>query len=160
METAVLIFALLLMFIGLILSVVPLFPGIPIIFVAILIYGIGEGFQKISLWFLLLVLGITIFSFFIDNIAGWVGAKKFGASRAGVWGAIIGGLVGPFFYPLVGILFGPFVGAVVSEVVFSQRKISEAVKVGVGTLFGLMGGGFLRLLLGILIIVAFFMQLW
>lgn len=160
MENAILIFALLVMFIGLVLSTVPFFPGIPIIFVAILVYGVAEDFQKISLLFLLLMLGITIFSFLVDNIAGWVGARKFGATRAGVWGAIIGGLMGPFFNPLIGILVGPFLGAVIFEIIFSQRKFQDALKVGFGTLIGFMGGGFLRLLLGIFMIVAFLMQLW
>lgn len=103
----VLIIIIVIVGIGIIMSIFPLLPGIPLIFGTMLFYGIFEGFQKITPAFLIGMLLITIFSFFIDNLAGWLGAKRYGASKVGLWGAVVGGLLGVFINLPLGILLGP-----------------------------------------------------
>jgi uncharacterized protein YqgC (DUF456 family) len=140
---------------GVIMSIFPFLPGIPLIFGTFLAYGFFEGFRQINAVFLLAMLMITILSFFIDNLAGWLGAKRYGASKAGVWGAILGGLAGIFIYPLFGILLGPLIGAVVGEIIISQRPLREAFRVGMGTLVGFLGGSVLRFILAFFMVTAF-----
>jgi len=141
-------------------SVLPIIPGIPIIFVTMLIYAFIDGFQQISPLFLLIMLLITIFSFFIDNIVAWIGAKKYGGSSAGLWGAFFGGIIGIFINPLFGLLLGPFIGAIAAELIFSHRRIYDAVKVGIGTIVGIFGGCILKLLLSLFMVIAFITKVY
>lgn len=146
--------------IGVIGSLIPFFPGIPLIFVIFLIFAIIDGFQQVTLTFLIGMLVITIVSFFIDNLVGWIGARKFGASKPGLWGAILGGVLGVFINPVFGILLGPFGGAVVAELVVSRRKLIEALKVGGGTIIGFLGGSILKFFLAIFMVTAFITKIY
>jgi uncharacterized protein YqgC (DUF456 family) len=146
--------------IGVLLSLLPFLPGIPIIFVTMLIYAFIDGFQQITPLFIAIMLIITIFSTFIDNIVSWIGAKKYGGSRAGLWGAFLGGFIGVFINPLLGILLGPFIGAIIAELIISHRQIIDAVKVGIGTIVGIFGGCILKLLISLFMVIAFVMQIY
>lgn len=141
-------------------SLLPIVPGIPIILITMLIYAFIDGFQQITPLFLLVMAIITIFSFFVDNIVAWIGAKKYGGSRAGLWGAFFGGIAGIIIHPLFGILAGPFAGAIAAELIFSRRQFYEAVKVGIGTIVGIFGGCILKLLLSIFMVIAFITKVY
>jgi hypothetical protein len=52
---------------------------------------------------------------------------------------LVGGLVGLFLGP-IGFLIGPFAGAVVAEMLVSRREPVDAIKSGLGTLAGMLGG--------------------
>jgi hypothetical protein len=160
LSEAIKIIAIIILALGAFLSLIPFIPGIPIIFVTMLVYAFIDGFQHITLLFLVGMLLITIFSFFIDNIVAWIGAKRYGGSKAGLWGAFLGGIAGVFINPLFGILIGPFLGAVVAELFFSQRKAFDAVKVGIGTIIGIFGGCFFKLLISLFMVIAFIMQVY
>ena len=62
----------------------------------------------------LVVLGYSNFFvvllFGADMAANAFGVKKFGGTKAGVWGSTIGLIFGPFVIPVAGILIGPFLG--------------------------------------------------
>ncbi len=155
MNNLILIITLVVLGMGTIMSLFPFLPGIPLIFGAFLVYGFWEGFERVNLAFLIVTLVITIFSFFIDNLAGWLGAKRYGASRAGVWGAILGGLLGIFINPLLGIIFGPLIGAVTAEILIFRRSLGESFRVGIGTLAGFLGGSILRFMIALFMVIAF-----
>jgi len=76
----------------------------------------------------------------IDEVAGILagayGARRLGASRWGVTGAILGALVG-MFMGFVGIVVGPFVGAVAGELL-ARRGLAEASRAGAGAWIGLV----------------------
>ena len=82
---------------GLFGSLIPNMPGSTLIFLGALIYGWLDKFQHFSPWFLLILFFLTaggaIGQYFITGM----GAKKFGASRYGIIGAIVGLFVGLFF---------------------------------------------------------------
>lgn len=154
------IITILILGLGVLISLLPFLPGIPIIFVTMFIYALIDGFQQITPHFLLIMFLITIFSFFIDNIVAWIGAKKYGGSSAGLWGAFLGGIIGIFINPLFGILIGPFLGAITAELIFSHRKIYDAVKVGIGTIVGIFGGCIFKLLLSLFMVVGFITRVY
>lgn len=135
-----LIVALLVMFFGLIGSVVPALPSTPLVLIAAV--GHKLYFQQASLgWFAMSTLvGLTVFSLVVDYLATIYGARRFGAGRRGMIGAIVGGLVGIFF-GLPGVLLGPFLGAALFELT-GRRTFKDAWWAGVGATLGLLAGAF------------------
>jgi len=123
--------------------VLPALPGVPLMFVGMLIAGWIDDFQRIG-WITLTVLGIlTAIAVIVDFAASVLGVKRVGASRLAMWGALIGTVVGLFF-GLPGLLFGPFIGAVVGELA-THGGISQAGRVGVATWLGLLFGTLAKL---------------
>ncbi|HHW41001.1 MAG TPA: DUF456 domain-containing protein [Syntrophomonadaceae bacterium] len=155
MNTVIQIVTVIILIIGVLMSLFPVLPGIPIIFAVFLVYGLIEGFHHITPLFLAVMFMVTVLSYVIDNVAGWWGAKKFGASRVGVYGAILGGTLGVFINPVLGIIIGPFIGAVVAELIFSRRALQDALKVGIGTLVGFAGGSIVRSIVALFMVIVF-----
>lgn len=143
----------------LLMSLVPFLPAIPLIFLTMLIYGLAERFQHLTPLFLGGMLLITIASFFIDNIASWLGSRRSGASKYGLWGGLIGGVIGFLLDPVLGIIIGPFAGAFLAELIFSGHGWGRALKVGAGTLMGFAYGSAIRFILALSMILAFFIKL-
>ncbi len=124
--------------IGIIGTVMPALPGVPVVFVGLLIAAWAEGFQKVG-WFTLAILAIlTILSFVVDFLASAMGAKRVGASWAALFCAAAGAIVGLFF-GLPGFILGPFVGAVAGEYA-ARRNWRQASRVGLGTWIGMLLG--------------------
>jgi uncharacterized protein YqgC (DUF456 family) len=117
-------------------SILPNLPGIPVMFGGVLLAAWLGHFEKIPVWVIVLLGVLAAFSIVFDFLAGTWGAKKYGASGAALWGALIGTVVGLFF-GIPGLLLGPFVGAVVGQLA-SGSRIDHAARVGVGTWIGLL----------------------
>lgn len=129
---------LLVMLVGLIGSVVPVLPGTPVVLVAAILHRLYFGAASVSNLFLALLALLTALSLLLDLLASALGAKKFGATRWGMVGAILGGIVGLFF-ALPGIILGPFVGAVLFEM-WGGKEFKVAARAGAGTVIGLLLG--------------------
>ena len=86
----------------------------------------------------------------MDYIIPAAGTKKFGGSKAGMWGSIIGLLVAVFFPVLgpFGIIVWPFVGALVGELANKAEK-ERALKAAFGSFIGFLTGTFLKFLIAI-----------
>ncbi len=89
----------------------------------------------------LFLLGVLLIS---DNVANIFTVKKFGGSRAGIWGSTIGLVLGPFLIPGWGLLIGPFAGAFLAEWIVHKRGFTEAVKIGFSTLISLISSVFVK----------------
>ena len=88
---------------------------------------------------------MTLVSFAIDFIATSLGAKRVGATRLAIAGALLGTLAGVFF-GLPGLILGPFIGAVAGELL-SHGKLQQAGRVGTATWVGLVFGTLAKLAL-------------
>lgn len=153
-QIIILIISLLTMFGGLFGVILPAIPGTPLILLGVCVYAVCDGFESIS-WFLLLIFVIlTIISIVLDYLGGIIGAKKFGATRWGLIGSVIGGIAGFFTGGIVGLIFGPFFGAVLLELIF-DKDLTGAFKSGVGTLVGFIGGAIAKLAIGVIMIGIF-----
>jgi uncharacterized protein YqgC (DUF456 family) len=125
--------------VGLVGLIVPVVPGAPLIAVGAVIAAWLTGFERLSATPLAWVIGLAVLAQVIDYVAGIVGASRFGASRAGLWGMVIGGLLGVAFFPPWGFLTGTLLGAVIAEIVVG-REFVAAVRSGLGALVGTLGG--------------------
>lgn len=118
---------------------VPVVPATLMIWGAALLHAVLTGFQPITWGFLAGLGALAIAAMLVDNLAVAWGAAKFGGSSAAGWGALIGGLVGLLLGPL-GFVVGPFLGAVLAELIVTRKSGLEAIRSGIGTLLGLLGG--------------------
>ncbi len=122
----------------------PVIPGPPISYAGLLLLHFTEKYEFTGK-FLIIWAAITVVVTLIDYwIPAW-GAKKFGASRAGVWGSIIGLLAGLVFFPPFGIIIGPFAGAVIGELMAGKHS-GAALKAGFGSFAGFISGVLLKLM--------------
>jgi uncharacterized protein YqgC (DUF456 family) len=130
------VLAILMMVVGVVGTFLPAIPGVPLVFVGMLLAAWIDHFTRIG-WITLTVLGVlTAFALGIDIFATVLGAKRAGASRLALLGAAIGTVVGLFF-GFLGILLGPFVGAAIGEFV-SRRSVEGAARVGAATWLALL----------------------
>ena len=135
----------LLVFTGLAGSILPALPGVPLVFGGLLLAAWADDFQRVS-WVVLVILGLmTVLSFAIDFAATAMGAKRVGASKLAIVGALIGTL-GGFVLGLPGLIFGPFVGAVTGEML-THGEIQRATRAGFATWVGLIFGTLTKLAL-------------
>jgi len=145
--------ATLLVALGLVGVVVPGLPGIPLVFVGLLLGAWIDDFAYVGRTTLLVIGVLALCGAGVEIAASALGAKRVGAHRRAVFGAVLGALVGVFF-ALPGIVLGPFVGAVIGE--FSVRgNLARAGRVGVATWLGMLLGGAAKIALVLSMIVVF-----
>jgi uncharacterized protein YqgC (DUF456 family) len=143
----------LLVAVGLAGTLLPILPGVPLVFAGLVVAAWADGFHRVGTVTLVILGVLTVIAVALDFAASSLGAKKAGASRQAMLGAGIGAIVGIFF-GLPGLVFGPFVGAVVGELV-AHRELLRAGKAGLGTWLGLLLGSVAKLTLAFLMVGVF-----
>ena len=131
-------FALLLMFLGVVGSILPGLPSTPLVLIGAVGHKLYFGPTGAAWWVMGVLALFTVLSLVVDYVASMYGAKRLGATWKGAAGAIVGGLIGLFF-SLPGILLGPFIGAMLFEMA-GGREWKAALKAGVGATLGLLAG--------------------
>lgn len=147
-----------LMVIGLIGVFVPMLPGIPLAWLGLFIYAIGTGFDRISVTVVVVFFVLMVLVTLIDFLAPMLGAKKYKASKYGIFGAFIGLIMGVILFGFWGIIIGPFIGTFCVELIVKRQSIG-AFKAAVGTLIGFIAGTLMKVIY-MLIISGFFIYSW
>lgn len=143
--------------VGLIGTFVPIIPGPTIICAAVILHRMMVGPEKSVNWFTVgVVVALTLLSYGFEFIAGYFGAKRFGATKWGAFGAMLGG-IGGIFFGLPGLFIGPVVGAIAMEFIVG-RKMVAAGKAGWGTLLGNLAGMLAKFVIAVAMIVIFLMN--
>jgi len=125
-------------------TILPALPGLPLVFIGMLVAAWAGDFKEIS-WVTIIVLALlTLVSIGVDIAATALGAKRVGAGKAAMFGAALGTLVGAFVLPPLGLIVGPFLGAMIAELVLG-REFAHASRVGFGTWVGLAVGTALKI---------------
>lgn len=103
------------MVVGIVGTIVPFLPGIPIVWAAALVYGVAEGFGPIgwTCFVIITLLGIG------GLIAGVVVPKRHveggGAPFSTIVVAVIGAIIGAIVIPVIGIVVGGVLGVLFAE---------------------------------------------
>jgi uncharacterized protein YqgC (DUF456 family) len=148
------LFTIALFAVGLIGTVLPFLPGTTIILAAAIIHRLMLGPEKSIGWRVMTILVVlTLATYALDFLGGYFGAKYFGASRWGTFGAVIGAIIGIFF-GIIGLFVGPVIGALVGEFIAGQKMI-DAGRAGWGSLLGNLGGMVGKLLIALVMITLF-----
>ena len=136
---------LLLVGLGLGLLIIPFgLPGVAVIFVSALIYGLLTDFRAaIGMNFFVVLCVLTVAAETSDNWLMVLGAKKYGASTGAIWLSFLGGalgglLLGPLLAIVLGFL-GPFLGAFVGAFLvvllyeyYRSRQMRQALRAAWG----------------------------
>jgi uncharacterized protein YqgC (DUF456 family) len=142
-----------LLVVGFLGTFLPLLPGTSLIYLGVLghyfLMGMGEsGLTILSLVVIGLIYIVTVI---IDYASGAIGAKWFGSSKWGVWGAIIGGIVG-IFIPFPGIIIAPILGVFLAEMWFAKKELGHAGKSTFGTVVGGITGTLVKMALAMVMV--------
>jgi len=137
----VLVVAWLILTVAIVGSVLPMLPGPPIAYLAVLLLDWRAG------WVLsgrehLVVVGVITIATVLDFIVPAMGAKRYGASRLGTRMSLVGMLVGLVFPPW-GLFLGAAAGAVAGELMAGKRD-REALRAAFGVLAGTVAGTMLK----------------
>lgn len=142
------------MFAGLAGTVLPFLPGILLIYGCYIFYGFATGWSAYGPG---AVVGwgiVTVLLTLLDFYAGSIGAKRYGATKWGVWGSVVGGIVGTLAAGFPGLILGPFAGAVVGELM-GGRSQRDALWAGWGTFIGFLAGSLFRIVVALTMIGTF-----
>ncbi len=148
LQTLYYVLAVIMMLVGIAGTVLPALPGLPLVFAGMLLAAWAGDFNEVSGWTIAVLALLTLLSLGIDLMATALGAKRVGASKPALVGAVLGTFAGLMF-GIVGIFVGPFVGALLGELVWLRgvggKELGKATKVGLGTWLGIVVGTILKL---------------
>jgi uncharacterized protein YqgC (DUF456 family) len=133
--TFLVVLGLIVAIIGFLGCLVPILPGPPLSFAALIILSLAKAWKPFSLTFILVMAGLTVLVTILDYVVPAAGARKYGASKLGVWGSLLGLIIGLFAFPPFGMLIGGMAGAVAGELL-AGRKGQEALRAGWGVFLG------------------------
>lgn len=155
--------AAILVLVGIAGTVLPALPGIPLVFAGMLLAAWAGDFEQVG-GVTMAILGLlAVLSFAIDLLATAMGAKRVGASRLALLGAVIGTFAG-LALGIVGVFIGPFVGALLGELAhrrsLGREDVGHATRVGAGTWVGIIVGTVLKLGLAFAMLGLFAFAWW
>ena len=144
MDVVIIVIGLILALAGILGCILPIIPGPFFSFLALILLSWINNWQVFSQTFLIVMGSLTAILMILDYIAPALGAKKFGASKRGLWGSAVGMIIGIFFIPPWGIIVGAFIGALVGELL-TGKSGKNALRAGWGILIGNVLGVGLKL---------------
>jgi uncharacterized protein YqgC (DUF456 family) len=134
-------------------TVLPALPGTLFVLAGIVLGAWIDDFTRVGWGVLTVVIVLAVLAWVLDYVAGLLGAKKAGASRQAIIGAVLGTVAG-LFMGIVGVLFMPLVGAALGEYI-ARRDHERAAKVGVATWLGIMAGMVSKVVIAFMMIGVF-----
>jgi len=141
-------------FAGLIGIFLPIVPGIPVVFIGMLIAAFVSKFSFISSTTIVVLGVLATLSLLSDYLSGTIGAKYSGAGILGIVGAIAGAVFGVSIMGPVGLILGPALGVFIFEML-SRKPIKKSARSASFTLFSTLAGIIFNILLALTMIIIF-----
>lgn len=149
----------LIILVGLVGLLVPVFPGITVIWLAVLGYGIVSGFGSTGVIIFLLLTLLMLAGTLVDNLLMGAGARKGGASWITIGVALLAGVIGTILFPPIGGL----IAAPLAVFLIEYLRVRE-IRGAWYALRGLAAGWglsfFARFGIGILMMVLWWIWVW
>ncbi|HZW02693.1 MAG TPA: DUF456 domain-containing protein [Anaerolineaceae bacterium] len=139
------------MLFGLFSLLIPIIPGLVIIWVAGLVYGLVTGFTLTGGIIFAVMTILMIGGSLVDNVLMGASARKTGASWVSIIVALAAGLVGSLIWPPLGGLFAALIGIFLVEF-YRHRDWRKAFESTRGMAFGCGWAVAVRLLIGAVMI--------
>ena len=159
MDIFLLITGFLLALLGIIGSFLPVLPGPLTSWFGLLLLHFTEA-VPMNWTFLGITLAIAIVIWIIDYFIPAMGTKKFGGTRYGVIGTMLGLIVGILFLGPFGLIVGPFAGAYIGEMINDSKNSSKAIKAAFGSFIGFLTSAFLKFIAAIIFTGLYITKFW
>lgn len=148
------------MIVGILGSFLPVLPGPPVSWIGLLLLVLTKAIPN-DWWFLGITFLVAAIVFALDYLIPAIGTRKFGGSKAGMAGTVIGLLVAILF-PILGvfgIIIWPFIGALIGELI-NKADNKTALKAAFGSFIGFLTGTFLKFVVTIIYLGLFIAKTW
>lgn len=139
-------------FIGL---VKPVIPSVLVMWIGFLIYQFGFQDGKLSWIFYISMIVLTLLIFLADFLMNKYFVGKYGGSKFGEYGAILGVIIGCFVLPPFGIVVIPFILVLVIELI-QGYDFKQAIKVGCASIVAFLASTIAQAII-MIIMVSWFM---
>lgn len=177
-EGPLLVITLLLMFVGLLGSVIPGLPGVTLIFLSAFVYALLTDFRTVGAAVLVVLFVFAAIAFVTDFVATSYGARRFGASNWGTVGGAVGGIagaligllflgIGSLFGLILGTIAGVFIGEYLRRERYGDREEQDpaepdwhrASRAAGGVIIGYLASSVVQGFLGLASVVIFVLAL-
>ncbi len=145
--TSIFWITLVIMVVGLFGLVIPIFPGITVIWLAALGYGVVAGFTPLGWGMIAVITVLFIIGVTIDNILMGAKAHKEGASWWSIALGMLAGILGTIFLPPLGGIIAAFLVVLLVEYI-RRRDIKQALRALRGLAIGWGASFIVRFFLG------------
>jgi len=146
-----------LMLVGILGSILPVLPGVPVSWLGLLMIYLAPS-VPFDWVFLTITFVLAALLYLLDYIVPAIGTKRFGGSRYGMIGATLGLLAGLFFPPF-GFIIGPFLGAFLGEL-FNTKTRHNALRAAFGSFVGFLASVFMKLMATFIYLGLFIYKVW
>ena len=142
-DTLIPLVSILLLLVGILGTFLPVLPGLLLSLCGLLIYKFGTE-SSLSMVYIWIFVFLTLLSIILNYVIPARTNRKYGGTRWGSVGSIIGTILGMFFIPLpFGFLIGMFLGVFVGELLHDANDKKKAWNSTKGAFIGfLYGTGF------------------
>ena len=147
------------MLFGLFGLVIPVVPGLVIIWVAALGYGIAAGFGTLG-WIMFAIISLLMVAgSVIDNVLMGTQARQSGASWVSIAAALVFGIAGNFVLPVIGGLSAALLALFVAEWI-RRKNWRESLKSVRGMAWGCGWAFVIRFIMGVVMIGLWMIWAW
>jgi len=147
------------MLVGLFGLVVPIFPGLVVMWLAALGYGVASGFSTLGIVLFVIITVLMLVGSLGDNLLMGMGARKGGASWVTIAVALVAGVIGTVLLPPIGGL----IAAPAAVLLLEYQRLGDWQK-AMAALRGLATGWGLsfvvRFILGVIIQLLWWLWVW
>ena len=136
----------------------PVLPGVPLVFAGAFIYAWSTSFEVITVGNIVLFAVLTAIASAVDYVGGLITAKKYGASRYGLIGGILGGILGLIALGIPGLIIGQLAGVILGELYFG-KQMKESFTSGFAMFVGYILGSTVKVFFAGLIVIIFYIKI-
>lgn len=142
-DTLIPLVSILLLLVGILGTFLPVLPGLLLSLCGLLIYKFGTD-SSLSMAYIWIFVFLTLLSIILNYVIPARTNRKYGGTRWGSAGSVVGTILGMFFIPLpFGFLIGMFLGVFVGELLHDAKDKKKAWNSTKGAFIGfLYGTGF------------------
>lgn len=135
----------------------PVLPGVPLVFAGALVYAWSTGFQVITIGNLIFFGVLTAISSAVEYIGGIITARKYGASKYGLIGGVVGGVTGLVLLGIPGMIIGQLMGVITGELYYG-KQIRASFESGFAMFVGYILGSTIKIFFAGLIVIVFYIK--
>lgn len=136
----------------------PVLPGVPLVLAGTFIYAWSTDFQVITIGNLIFFAVLTLIASAVDYVAGLITARKYGASKYGLIGGVLGGITGLAILSIPGLIIGQLVGVILGELYFG-KQIKDSFTSGFAMFVGYILGSTIKVFFAGLIVILFYIKI-